>query len=200
MAREQNDQIQPSLPTIDVIRRPPASGTTAPTFPSDDPGSLPTSGSTKRVGVLGLPPADEILRRRREAEREREIRRDSGRMPAPGDIPPDGRGRLPDGTTEPRVRRDDSISVLLDVLYTTADSYLSNLADKSGGKLLRADVLSSLPDAFAKIAAELRTQYLIGYYPIKKDRDDKYRRIKVTSKRKGVLIRSRPGYLASSSR
>jgi hypothetical protein len=197
LAREQNDQIAPSLPTIDVIRRAPPSGTTAPTFPSDDPGSLPTSGSTKKVGVLGLPPADEILRRRREAERDREIRRDRGRVPAPGDIP-DASRRLPDGTPDPRDRRDDSISGLLDVLYTTADSYLNNLADKSGGKLLRADVLSSLPDAFAKIAAELRTQYLIGYYPIKKERDDKYRRIKVTSKRKGVLIRSRPGYLATA--
>ncbi|HEX6729024.1 MAG TPA: VWA domain-containing protein [Pyrinomonadaceae bacterium] len=198
LAREQNDQIQPSLPTIDVIRRPPPSGTTAPTFPSDDPGSIPTSGSTKRVGVLGLPPADEILRRRRESEREREIRRDSGRVPTPGDIPSDGRRRLPEGTPDPRDRRDDSISGMLDVLYNTADSYLKNLADKSGGKLLRADVLSSLPDAFSKIAAELRTQYLIGYYPIKKERDDKYRRIKVTSKRKGVLLRSRPGYLATA--
>lgn len=200
IAREQNDQVLPQLPTIDVIRRAPPSGTTAPTFPSDDPSSVPTPGSTKKVGVLGLPPADEILRRRRESEREREIRRNPGRMPAPGDIPTDGRRRFPDGTPDPRDRRDDSISGMLDVLYTTADSYLNNLADKSGGKLLRADVLSSLPDAFAKIAAELRTQYLIGYYPIKKERDDKYRRIKVTSKRKGVLIRSRPGYLASSTR
>lgn len=200
LAREQNSQIQPQLPTVDVIRRAPPSGTTAPTFPSDDPGSVPTSGSSKRIGVLGLPPADEILRRRREAEREREIGRDGRRLPGPDNMPPDRRDSpFPDATSDRRsTRTDDSISGMLDLLYLTADSYLKQLADKSGGKLLRSDVVSSLPEAFAKIAAELRTQYLIGYYPIKKEWDDKYRRIKVTSKRKGVLVRSRPGYLATA--
>jgi VWFA-related protein len=87
---------------------------------------------------------------------------------------------------------------MLDLAYRTADEYLKGLADKSGGKLLRADALTSLPDAFAKIAAELRTQYLLGYYPLNKDRDDQYRKIKVTTSRKDVVIRARPGYLASS--
>jgi von Willebrand factor type A domain len=199
LARDQSEQIQPQLPTIDVIRRPP-SGTTAPTFPSDDPNSVPTSGTTKRVGVLGLPPADEILRRRRESERDREIGRDPRRSPSPDDIPSDRRNPPFPDSDRGSSRKDDSISGMLDLLYLTADSYLKNLADKSGGKLLRADLVSSLPDAFSKIAAELRTQYLIGYYPIKKERDEKYRRIKVTAKRKGVLIRARPGYLASAAR
>ncbi len=89
---------------------------------------------------------------------------------------------------------------MLDLAYSTADSYLNTLANKSGGQLLRADTLGSLPDAFAKIAAELRTQYLLGYYPINKTRDEHYRKIKVTTARKGVLIRSRPGYSAPSAR
>ena len=90
--------------------------------------------------------------------------------------------------------------MLLNSAYSIADSYLKSLADKSGGKLLRADVLSSLPDAFAKIAAELRTQYLIGYYPVKKERDEKYRKIKVATTRKDVVVRARPGYLATVGR
>ena len=77
---------------------------------------------------------------------------------------------------------------MLDLAYSTADSYLNTLANKSGGQLLRADTLGSLPDAFAKIAAELRTQ------------DEHYRRIKVTAARKGVQIRARPGYSAPSAR
>jgi Ca-activated chloride channel family protein len=89
---------------------------------------------------------------------------------------------------------------MLDMAYLTADSYLKTLADKSGGKLLRADTLGSLPDAFAKIAAELRTQYSLGYYPIKKERDERYRKINVTSSRKDVVIRARPGYLATNAR
>ena len=203
IARAQNNELEPQLPTSDVIRRPP-SGATAPTFPSDEPSQVPTS--TKKVGVLGLPPADEILRRRREEEREREMRRFPGRYPEGGPNDPSRDRRRdpqsPDIMTDrgpvPSGKTDDSISSMLDLLYLTADSYLNKLADKSGGKLLRADVITSLPDAFAKIAAELRTQYLIGYYPLKKERDEKYRRIKVATKRKGVVIRSRPGYITTA--
>ena len=199
IAREQSDQIQPQLPTSDVIRQPP-SGTTAPTFPSDDPSSVPTSG-TKKVGILGLPSADEILRRRRESERDREARRNPGGLPPPESRPPNRRDD-PDfpGTSDRRPKTNDSISGMLDLLYFKADSYLLSLAEKSGGKLLRADAASSLPDAFAKIAAELRTQYLIGYYPLKKEPDERYRKIKVTTTRKGVVIRARPGYLATTAR
>ncbi|HEX5834096.1 MAG TPA: hypothetical protein VFY34_09590, partial [Pyrinomonadaceae bacterium] len=72
--------------------------------------------------------------------------------------------------------------------------------EKTGGRLLRADTIASLPDAFGQIAAELRTQYLLGYYPVNKERDDRYRKIKVTTARKNVILRSRPGYLASAAR
>jgi VWFA-related protein len=88
---------------------------------------------------------------------------------------------------------------MLDTAYATADSYLKALADKTGGRLLRADTLGSLPDAFAKVAAELRTQYSLGYYPLNKERDERYRKIKVTTSRKDVLIRARPGYLATNA-
>jgi VWFA-related protein len=85
---------------------------------------------------------------------------------------------------------------MLDQLYLKADSYLLELANKSGGRVLRADTLGSLPDAFAKIAAELRTQYAIGYYPTNKTRDGQYRKIKVMTTRKNVVVRARPGYRA----
>ena len=197
LVREQSEQMQPQLPTLEVIRRTPA-GTTAPTFPSDNPNSVPTSGSSRTSGPLGLPLPEEILRRRRESERTRDPNGYPDRFPSPDKFPPDGRdSRIPGRRTDPRdSRQGDSVSGMLDLLYSKADSYLNALADKSGGKLLRADLLSSLPDAFAKIAAELRTQYLLGYYPEKKERDDRYRRIKVTSTRKNLLIRARPGYIA----
>ena len=89
---------------------------------------------------------------------------------------------------------------MLDLAYLKADKYLDSLATKSGGRLLRADTLASLPDAFSQIAAELRTQYMLGYYPIKKERDERYRTIKVTTARKDVVIRARPGYLATAAR
>jgi len=201
IAREQSEETTPQLPTIDVIRRP-TSGTTPPTFPSDDP--FPTSGSRRTTGPLGLPLPDEILRRRRQTD-PNQRGSDPNRTPSPGDPPPDidgARTRMPPGgpAGRPSSRTDDSLDSMLDMLYSTADSYLETLASKSGGKLLRADTLGSLPDAFAKIAAELRTQYLLGYYPINKVRDERYRKIKVTSARKNVFLRARPGYHAPSGR
>jgi len=210
--REQSEQIvraaqdDPAnqLPTIDVIRRTP-SGTTAPTFPSDDPGSVPTSGQSRKTGPLGLPTAGEILRGRRQRDPNMDP------YPRPDRLPPTSEPRDPrdDGgppASDPRDgsrptirgsrRKDDSVNLMLDQLYLKADSYLVELANKSGGRLLRADTLGSLPDAFAKIAAELRTQYSIGYYPTNKTRDGQYRKIKVTTTRKNVVVRARPGYRA----
>ncbi len=207
LMRDQTDQ-GPQLPTIGVIHAP-APGTTAPTFPSDDPDTVPTSGTQNKTGPFGLPSASEILRKRRESERERDRERDRsgnpGRYP-PGDEPASDRNdprRDPRNTPGPTSRgsraEDDAINRTLDQLYLTADSYLLELANKSGGRILRADTLSSLPDAFAKIAAELRTQYAIGYYPTDKNRTATYRKIKVTTTRKNVSVRARPGYRATAA-
>lgn len=200
LAREQAGQQTPELPTIGVIRKP-APGTTAPTFPSGDPDTVPTSGRTSRTGPLGLPLPDEIMRRKRESERypdrdpdgwPRDRRPDAST--GTGDRWPDRRTDPGTGTGRTTRREDDSIDAMLNQLYLMADSYLAALVEKSGGRLLRADTLASLPDAFEQIAAELRTQYSIGYYPTNKTRDDTYRKIKVTSSRKDVVIRARPGY------
>ena len=41
---------------------------------------------------------------------------------------------------------------------------------------------------------------MLGYYPLDKKHDDRYRRIKVASTRKDVMIRARPGYLATGTK
>lgn len=209
IARRQAGEMTPQLPTIDVIRRPPPGGTTAPTFPGEEPDTVPTGGTQPKTGPFGLPLPAEIMRRRREAERERNERYPSpdglpptGRpteRPSPGPTSPSGREEIPSADRRYPSRRrssreDDSIGRMLDNLYLTADSYLKALAEKSGGRILPADTLKSLPDAFAKIAAELRTQYALGYYPLNRARDDRYRRIKVKALRKDVATRTRPGY------
>ena len=199
LAREQAQEQGGGLPTLDVIRKPPA-GTTAPTFPSEDPNTVPTTGYPGKTGPLGLPLPAEILRRKQESDERN--RRNGGGNPSPDRLPePDHRPQnVPDGTNFPRrgsrPRVDDSITVMLDQAYLTADSYLVELSNRSGGRIVRADTLASLPDAFAQIAAELRTQYAIGYYPSNKEHDGKYRKIKVTSTRKDLKVRARPGYRA----
>lgn len=99
-------------------------------------------------------------------------------------------GRRPTSTTGTK----DTIEIELDLAYNRADFYLKELANKTGGKLERADTLRDLPNAFAKIADELRTQYSIGYYSSNKTKDGRFRKLKVITTRKNVVIRAKPGY------
>ena len=203
LVRQQADE-QSSLPTLDVIRAP--RGRTAPTFPTDEPDAVPTTDTRGRTGPLGLPLPEEIMRRRQ--ERGRRDRERDGRVGYPDNIPTreprrdprDIPGATSDaGATRTIGRSNDGIGAMLDLAYSTADSYLEQLKERSGGRLVRADTIESLPDAFARIAAELRTQYALGYYPMNKVKDGKYRRIKVATTRKGLMLRSRPGYISSSN-
>jgi len=85
----------------------------------------------------------------------------------------------------------------LDRAYRGADEYLQQLADMSGGIVERADKLGDLRAAFGRIAEELRHQYLLGYYPTNKQKDDTTRKISVRVTRPGVMVRARPAYRLS---
>jgi VWFA-related protein len=82
----------------------------------------------------------------------------------------------------------------LDREYRAADEYLQQLADMSGGIVERADKLGDLKSALGKIAEELRHQYLLGYYPSNRQKDDRARKITVRVSRAGVTVRARPAY------
>jgi VWFA-related protein len=90
---------------------------------------------------------------------------------------------------------DETRRKLADV-YHVADAYLYEIASRTGGVLHRADRLEDLPTAFARIADELRHQYLLGYYPVSDDADAE-RRITVTVSRAGLDVRSRESYRSS---
>ena len=172
-----------------IIKSPPV-GTTPPTVPGGDrvPQLPPVGGPTTRdprIPPVGPPPGPPFPRN----------------TPYPGGQLPDERTdrRLPQDSQTRYPRRDDGLSAELDAIYRTADKYLAELAAKSGGRITRADSVYALPDAFAQIAAELRTQYALGYYPSNPTRDGSYRKIQVKTQRKNVAIRARPGYRASAS-
>ena len=55
-------------------------------------------------------------------------------------------------------------------------NYLSGL---TGGRSFGIANVAELPDVAEKIAIELRNEYVIGYSPINKERDGKYRRVEV---------------------
>jgi len=88
----------------------------------------------------------------------------------------------------------DQITSTLDKLYGEADGYLQAVTNRTGGRVYQADNFEDTRAAFSAIADELRNQYLIGYYSTNSKRDGKYHKIKVELARKGVEVRSRPGY------
>jgi Ca-activated chloride channel family protein len=74
--------------------------------------------------------------------------------------------------------------------------YLSELADYTGGRVFDALTMDDLGPAFDAIAAELTSQYSIGYYPTNTKRDGKYRRVTVKVTRPGLYVETRQGYYA----
>jgi Ca-activated chloride channel homolog len=56
---------------------------------------------------------------------------------------------------------------------------LSEIATQTGGRAFAAAVSGDLPSVASRIAVELRNQYVLGYYPMNKARDGKYRKVEV---------------------
>lgn len=156
------------------------------------------NGPVDLGGVLGripgMPPGSVVINRRGGGSRPEDDDRNRDGLPdATSRRPGDGPGT----NGPPRDREeatDQSIARMLDILYRTADDYLNELARMTGGRLVPADNALRLRRSFQQIADELRTQYSLGYYPTNAARDGKYRKIRVRTTRKGVALRTRPGY------
>jgi len=56
---------------------------------------------------------------------------------------------------------------------------LSEIATQTGGRAFSAALTTDLPSVAARIAVELRNQYVVGYYPKNQTRDGKYRHVEV---------------------
>lgn len=63
---------------------------------------------------------------------------------------------------------------------TGGEHALIQLSSDTGGKYYYASSLPQLDEAFRQISEELRTQYLLAYYPSQKFSDSDFRRIQVT--------------------
>lgn len=61
-----------------------------------------------------------------------------------------------------------------------------------------AQKMIALADSLEAIRRQLTNQYLIGYTPTDSALDGTYRKIRVEAHRKGVIIRYKPGYFATS--
>jgi Ca-activated chloride channel homolog len=86
---------------------------------------------------------------------------------------------------------------------TGGEHALIQLSADTGGKYFYASSVAQLDEAFRQISDELRTQYLLAYYPSQRLSDSDFRRIQV--KVKGIAsdsefkVRHRTGYYTSKS-
>ena len=62
---------------------------------------------------------------------------------------------------------------------TGGEHALIQISSDTGGKYFYATSLAQLDEAFRKISDELRTQYLLAYYPTKRYSDSDFRRVEV---------------------
>src|SRR4051812_10676624 len=86
---------------------------------------------------------------------------------------------------------------------TGGEHALVTLSEETGGKYFYATSIPQLDDAFHKIGEELRTQYLLAYYPSQRLSDSEFRRLEVKVAGKpelaGLGVRHRSGYYTSKS-
>jgi len=86
---------------------------------------------------------------------------------------------------------------------TGGEHALIQLSDDTGGKYYYATSISQLDEAFRKISDELRTQYLLAYYPSQRASFSDFRRIRVSvsgvSDSSAYRVRHRAGYYTVKS-
>jgi len=80
---------------------------------------------------------------------------------------------------------------------------LIQISEDTGGKYFYATSLPELDEAFRKISDELRTQYLLAYYPSQRFSDSNFRKIEVkvtgASRSSVMVVRHRTGYYTQKS-
>ncbi len=75
-------------------------------------------------------------------------------------------------------------------------SVARKLADETGGRVIDARSGKKIQEAFDQISEELRSQYVLGYYPTNTARDGTFRKIKVETTKSGLKVLARRGYYA----
>ena len=76
---------------------------------------------------------------------------------------------------------------------------LEKLAQETGGRAIFPSGVDELQKAFDEIAAELRSQYSLGYTPANRAHDGSFRKIEIKVKRSGLRVQARRGYYAPAS-
>lgn len=161
---------------------------TAGIAPMGNPGPVPTAGGQNKGTLLFdavFLAADEVL--------SRQVGRKAMIILTDGDDV-GSKLRLKD-SIEAAQRADAVAYVLLitDPMYPSNYGDMSKLAEQTGGRIIAVSRPDKLDKAFAEIAAELRSQYLLGFSSTNPVNDGKFRRLEVKS-RDGYKVQARKGY------
>ena len=89
-------------------------------------------------------------------------------------------------------------SIRLNNVSLKGHEVLKQLASETGGSTFLPDQLEDLDAIFTRIAAEIKAQYLLGYYPPDNSTDGSFRHIAVrVPKRPELFVRARQGYYSA---
>src|SRR5499425_3163668 len=83
-----------------------------------------------------------------------------------------------------------------------AKELLSGIADDSGGRAYFPKDIGEIPAVAAQISKDLRTQYVVSYYPTNEKRDGTFRTVQVSVNQVGgrkLIARARRGYYARNA-
>jgi VWFA-related protein len=75
-------------------------------------------------------------------------------------------------------------------------SVAKKIAEETGGRVIDANGGKRLDEAFDQISEELRSQYVLGYYPTNPAHDGTFRKIRVETTKTGLKVLARHGYYA----
>ena len=80
--------------------------------------------------------------------------------------------------------------------FSEAEFVLKKLAEETGGQWFFPEQIEELTEVYARIAAELKNQYNIGYVSNNPKRDGSWRRVVVQSTYPNLRVRTKLGYYA----
>jgi VWFA-related protein len=89
-------------------------------------------------------------------------------------------------------------SLLVNPSIKQAEYVMHALALKTGGRIFFPASAKELPAVYSAVAQELANQYLLGYVPLRSNRDGTFRRVSVrAAPGSGGTARTRSGYVAA---
>jgi VWFA-related protein len=81
--------------------------------------------------------------------------------------------------------------------FDEAYDRMREMAEAGGGIFYEVNRLEDLAGAYEKVVADLGTVYSLAYEPVNKNRDGKWRAIRIRVNRTNAVVRGKRGYYAN---